>query len=248
MKARLVHRARRAATIVLTLHRPERRNALSQALAAELTAALVAVGDDEDVRAVVVTGAPPAFCAGLDLRELARNEQAADAYDVAWLEALYATIRGLPVPVIAAVNGAALAGGAALVTACDLAVAADSATFGYPGVRHGLVAPIVIPDLVAVVGLRRAQALLLTGATITAAEALEFGLVGAVVPDADVLNATLNQAAVIATSPRAAVAATKQALRVLSAPDLTPEQRRAVVTPVTLTGRARERIERFLDT
>ena len=131
---------------VLTLARADKRNALSRALIADLDAAVRRAADDPAARCVILTGDGPAFCAGMDLDEL-RSTLTADA-DVIWADAqrlaeLFDRIYSLPKPTIAAVNGAAVAGGAGLVTVCDLAVSVPTAKFGYPEVRRGLVAAMV---------------------------------------------------------------------------------------------------------
>jgi methylglutaconyl-CoA hydratase len=190
----------------VTLNRPACRNALSRALLADLTQTLQQLGQTETVRSVILTGASPAFCAGLDLREV---ESAADN-DNSPLLNLLETIDRLPQPVIAAVNGPAVAGGATLVSACDLALCAQSASLAYPGVRLGLVAPLVMTYLCRLVGERRAKYLILTGNTISAAEAATFGLVNEIVPDAELLKRARQYADLVVSCPAAAVAETKR--------------------------------------
>src|SRR5262249_36809879 len=151
----------------ITLNRPDRRNALSQPLIAALTEAFTRARDDKDARAVILTGAGTAFCAGMDLEELSRSVEEQDqqteavAQAAVWEDALrlarlYDLIYTLPKPTIAAVNGPAVAGGAGLVTVCDLAVAVPAARLGYPEVRRGLVAAMVMPHLLRHVGERTA--------------------------------------------------------------------------------------------
>ena len=130
--------------VVLTMNRPDRRNALSRGLIAALTDAFQRARDDAAVRCVVLTGAGPAFCAGMDLAELEETLQRREEGSPVWgdalrLASLYDLVYTLPKPTIAAVNGAAVAGGAGFVTVCDLAVSAPEARFGYPEVRRGLV-------------------------------------------------------------------------------------------------------------
>ncbi len=179
----LIRYESRGPAVVLTLNRPDKRNALSRALIADLTAAVIRAGDDPAARCVILTGAGSAFCAGMDLDEL-RSTLTADA-EVIWDDAirlaeLFDRIYALPKPTIAAVNGPAVAGGAGLVSVCDLAVAVPTAKFGYPEVRRGLVAAIVMPHLLRHVGERMARYLLLTGELIDAAEANRVGLINAV--------------------------------------------------------------------
>lgn len=177
----------RGRTAVITINRPDKRGALSRALIAGLQAAFDRAADDPQARCVIFTGIGPAFCAGMDLDEL--RGTLTDTADQVWddalkLSALYERIYTLPKPTIAAVNGTAVAGGAGLVSVCDLAVTVPGAKFGYPEVRRGLVAAMVMPHLLRHVGERMARWLLLTGELIDAAAAQHCGLVNAIVaPD-----------------------------------------------------------------
>ena len=183
----------RPPAVVLTLNRADKRNALNRGLITALSEAFQRAREDEAARCVILTGAGPVFCAGMDLAELAESlEQPREATPV-WedslrLAKLYDLIYTLPNPTIAAVNGAAVAGGAGLVTVCDLALAAPSAKLGYPEVRRGLVAAMVMPHLLRHVGERLARFLLLTGELIDALEALRAGLVNEISSPADLLN------------------------------------------------------------
>ncbi len=139
MSAELVLYEVRSPAAVLTLSRPDRRNALSRALIAALADAFARAVDDAAVRCVVVTGAGSSFCAGMDLAELQESltpqkEESPVWDDALRLATLYDRIYTSPKPTIAAVNGAAVAGGAGLVSVCDLAVCAPEARFGYPEV------------------------------------------------------------------------------------------------------------------
>ena len=200
-------------TRVLTLDRPERRNALSAGLIADLTKALRAVDDEQDIRCVIITGAPPAFCAGLDLEEVTASLDENSAFDASPLFEMYETVESIGTPVLAAVNGAVMAGGAALICSCDLAVFGEDATFGYPGIRGGLVAPIIIPSLMRLVGTRRALQLLLTGETISANDALAAGVANEVVSRARLMDRAFAIAAGFADIPHEAVRGTKAAIR-----------------------------------
>lgn len=204
---------------VLTLLRADKRNALSRELITELDSAIQRAANDPAVRCVILTGDGPAFCAGMDLEEL-RGTLTADA-EVIWGDAqrladLYDRIYSLPKPTIAAVNGAAVAGGAGLVTVCDLAVAVPSAKFGYPEVRRGLVAAMVLPHLLRHVGERTARHLLLTGELIDAAEAMRVGLVNKVVDANLLLDAALELARSCSEGGPQALSVTKELLKKFS--------------------------------
>lgn len=203
---------------VVTINRPDKRNALSRALIAALTAAFRRAADDPAARCVILTGTGPAFCAGMDLDELRGTvENAAEAElvwdDAAKLSALYSLIYELPKPTIAAVNGAAVAGGAGLMTVCDLAVSVPTAKFGYPEVRRGLVAAMVMPHLLRHVGERAARWMLLAGELIDAAEAQRIGLINAVVPPEQLMSTVERWAKLLAEGGPKALATTKDLLR-----------------------------------
>jgi methylglutaconyl-CoA hydratase len=206
---------------VLTLHRPQRRNALSRELIAALDAALARAAEDSAVRSVILTGAGPVFCAGMDLAELQESLGADPGASPIWDDALrlarlYDRIYRHPLPVIAAVNGSALAGGAGLVSVCDLAVAVPEARFGYPEVRRGLVAAMVMPHLLRLVGERTARYLLLTGETLSADEALRTGFLNQVAPAEQLLDVALDWARSLAEGGPLALTRTKELLGAFS--------------------------------
>jgi len=187
----------------LTLNRPEARNALSMRLMQALDAALVAIGDDPDIRAVIIGANGPAFCAGHDLREIRANPTRADYEAVfALCSCLMQRIVRLPKPVIARVHGVATAAGCQLVASADLAVAADTARFATPGVNIGLFCSTPMVALSRAVGRKAAMEMLLTGDLISAERAREIGLINRVVP-ADVLDDTAHALArqIAAKSP-----------------------------------------------
>jgi methylglutaconyl-CoA hydratase len=172
---------------VLVLNRPAQRNALNRAMVSRLGDALTHLSVDTSTRAVVLTGTGSVFCAGMDLKEAeeAGRGTQAEHLAVSDLQALADILHQLHVlnkPTVAALNGDAYAAGAGLITACDFIVASPGARIGYPEVKRGLVAAIVLHDLVRQVGDRRARALLLSGEPIAAAEAERWGLVNRVVP------------------------------------------------------------------
>ncbi len=178
---------------ILTLNRPDRRNALSRELVNALNDALGRLEFEPGIRAVVLTGAGPTFCAGMDLKEAAEagtgtEAEASAVDDSRAISDLIDATHKHPRPTIAALQGDALGGGAGLATACDFVLMAESARIGYPEVRRGMVAAIVVHDLVRQIGDRRARQLLLTGEPIDARTAESWGLVNRVVPEQDCLD------------------------------------------------------------
>jgi len=217
MTEALVEYEPRPPAVVLWLNRADKRNALSRGLIAALTAAIERARDDAAVRSVILTGRGSVFCAGMDLAELSETLEKPHESEKVWddalrLATLYDRIYSLPKPTIAAVNGAAVAGGAGLVTVCDLAVAVEEARLGYPEVRRGLVAAMVMPHLLRHVGERLARYLLLTGELIGAAEACAAGLVNAVVPADQLLERALQWSRALAEGGPLALARTKELL------------------------------------
>ncbi len=186
----------------ITLNRPEKRNALSLELIDELTGALRQLGDAEDVRAIVLAGAGPAFSAGHDLGEMVGRELAFYQRLFERCCVLMETIHRVPQPVIARVHGIATAAGCQLVASCDLVVASEEARFATPGVRIGLFCSTPMVPLVRAVGRKRALELLLTGEPIDARTAADWGLVNRVVP-AERLDAEVESlvSAIAAASP-----------------------------------------------
>ena len=170
----------------ITLNRPEKRNALNAAVIAGLKEKLREASQDEHVRVVVITGAGKDFCSGADLSALQKIAQASvdeNTEDARSLLDLFVLIRQIPVPVVAAVTGRALAGGCGLASACDIVLSSDSARFGYPEVKIGFVPAMVMAILRRNVSEKRAFELLTRGAEISAEEALEFGLVNHIFAD-----------------------------------------------------------------
>jgi enoyl-CoA hydratase/carnithine racemase len=185
-----------------TLNRPEKRNALSRRLLAELEQAQARTAADPAVRVVVLAAAGSAFCAGHDLGEMTgRSHEDYEELFGACARVMLG-LRRLPQPVIARVQGTATAAGCQLVAACDLAVAAEGATFATPGVKIGLFCTTPMVPLVRAVPRKAALEMLLTGAAIPARRALELGLVNRVVP-AEGLDAAVQEFvdAILAASP-----------------------------------------------
>ena len=174
------------AVALVTLNRPEKRNALNDALIEGLKRALAEADANESVRVVVLTGAGADFCSGADLAALKKISESSiteNLADAASLMELFALIRRVRAPVVAAVRGRALAGGCGLATACDLVLAAASARFGYPEVKIGFVPAMVMAILRRNVSEKRAFELITRGAEISAAEAERIGLVNRVFAD-----------------------------------------------------------------
>ena len=200
---------RHGAVVTVRLHRPHVLNALSSALLSELLAALRPLDSDPEVGCFVVTGSERVFAAGADIREMAGKsavEMAAEDYFADWEE--FADLR---TPKIAAVNGPALGGGCELAMMCDLVVAGESAVFGQPEIKLGVIPGIGgTQRLTRLVGRAKAMDLVLTGRTMDAREAGRCGLVSRVVPDDRVLPEALEAAATIASYGRTAVRAARE--------------------------------------
>ncbi|HTC23185.1 MAG TPA: enoyl-CoA hydratase/isomerase family protein [Gemmatimonadales bacterium] len=172
--------SRAAGVLTLTLHRPDKRNALSSELIAALTAAIADAELDPDVRVMLLRGAGPDFCAGADLAELLASVDRSPAdneADARRLGELFLALRALPKPVVAAVHGNAVGGGCGLATACDLILAQTGARFGYPEIRRGFVPAMVLTLLRRSVGEKIAFDLVTTGRLLSAEEACTAGLV-----------------------------------------------------------------------
>jgi enoyl-CoA hydratase/carnithine racemase len=176
----------RAGVVTLTLNRPAQFNALSEEMLAGLQTALDDIAADESVRCVVLAGAGRAFCAGHDLKQMRANPRQ-DYYEAlfAGCSRVMQGVVNLPVPVIARVHGMATAAGCQLVASCDLAVAAESATFAVSGINVGLFCSTPAVALSRNVAPKHAFDMLVTGRFIPAAEALSFGLVSRMAPDAE---------------------------------------------------------------
>lgn len=244
---------------LVTLNRPDRLNAMDDALIADLHAVLAALRVDEGCRVVVLTGAGRAFCAGLDVdyytsriadpvnRSPARRMQLQQS-----IAALVGTLRALPQPVIAAVNGAAAGGGMGLALACDLRVAADNATFHSAFIKLGLGGTDIGVSwlLPRIVGATKAFEIMLTGAPVPAADAAAIGLVNRVVPGEELADAACGLAAELAAHSPMGLWMTKEVMwsqlevgSLQAGLDL--ENRSQVVT--TLTADHAEAVRAFRD-
>ncbi len=198
---------------ILTMNRPDKRNALNQALTETLLEALRSADMDESVRSIVLTGAGPAFCAGADLSEF-KDLTPDNASLVEKRAELTMTLQGifmrLSKPVVTAINGAAMGGGAGLALGGDVAVMASTAKLGYPEVKHGIVAAVVLANLVRNVGRKAAFELVATGEPIDAARACALGMVNRVTAPEALIEQAIQFADAFAAVGRPAMAATKQ--------------------------------------
>lgn len=242
----------RAGVLRITLNRPEKRNALNPEMIDELTQVLLAAGEDASCGVVLLTGAGSAFCAGLDLGHLESLEHRSAVEhraDSARIAKLFRALYDCPRPTIAAVNGAAIAGGSGLATLCDFTLAVPRAKFGYTEVKIGFIPAIVSTFLVAQVGEKRARDLLLTGRIFEASEARALGLVNSVVEPEDLLPAAERLARQLLENSPEAMAATKRLLSANARAVLDAEMETAMEAnaEARLTGDFREGIRAFLE-
>jgi enoyl-CoA hydratase/carnithine racemase len=196
---------------ILTMNRPEKRNALDTELTQELLKELRVADAEGGVDAIVLTGAGQAFCAGADLGEFKelKDPQAAEARAELTMQ-LHLVFSKMTTPVVTAINGAAMGGGAGLAIAGDLAVMVRGAKIGYPEARHGIVAAIVMANLVRQIGPKAAFEMVALGEGIDADRALSLGMVNRVVTEGQLMEAALYFATKIAALPKAAMAQTKR--------------------------------------
>jgi enoyl-CoA hydratase/carnithine racemase len=231
----------RDGALVVTIDRPDAGNSLDPAVGRGLVEALGDAATNPDVRSVVITGAgEKIFCAGMDLKAFAAGEDMTPVGDGLRL------LGECPKPVIAAVNGIAVAGGFEVMMRADLVVAADHAKFGIPEVKRGLVAAGGGTRLPTRIPLQIALEMGLTGETFPASRALELGLINRVVPGPEVLDTALGLAALINANGPLAVQATKRLMREEVGPDNT-DHVRAVTAPVFASEDAREGATAFAE-
>ena len=235
----------------ITLNRPERRNALNPQMIAELTEALNA-SERCGCRVVILTGAGSAFCAGMDLENLKSfpdehpEEQRDDLGAFVWLmRRLY----DLTKPTIAAVNGAALAGGAGLAMQCDFTLATSSANFGYPEVKIGFIPAAVAVFLIHMTGEKQARSLLLSGRLFSSEEAVALGLVTEVTREGDLMARARAMATLLMKNSPEAMRDMKKLLSGLSKTRLDLDLRRALrwSERVRNNGDFREGIQAFIE-
>jgi 2-(1,2-epoxy-1,2-dihydrophenyl)acetyl-CoA isomerase len=206
--------ANKSGVQTITLHRPDVLNAFDEGLLVALAAAIREAESEENVRCVVITGAGRAFCSGQDLAELADSYRKNEPIDLERrLREMYnpiiVCIRAMEKPVVAAVNGVAAGAGCSLALACDLRIAAESASFMEAFINVGLVpdcaSTFMLPRLV---GISRAMELAFTGRRVSAPEALQIGLVNQVVPDSELTTETTKLAEKLASLPTRAIGLT----------------------------------------
>ena len=235
----------------ITLNRPEKRNAISTQMISEILGALDEI-EKTRARAVIITGAGKAFCAGMDLEMLqaiAQQTPSENQEDSRRFARLFRRIWSYTKPLIAAVNGHALAGGCGIATLCDFTLAVPEAKFGYTEVKIGFLPAIVSVFLTRQIGEKRSRDLLLTGRLIDAAEAKEFGLVNEIVP-AEKLNDRTNELAqlLISASP-ASVTRAKHLLTSGASVSLDSDLERAILenARIRCTPDFKEGIAAFLE-
>ena len=197
--------------VFLTLNNPERRNALSSAMMEELRRCLADAETSPEVKVVVIAARGPVFSSGHDLRELAQGDREDQTLVFALCTDLMESVRLLPKPVIASVQGLATAAGCQLVATCDLVVASEDAAFATPGVDIGLFCTTPAVALGRAVPAKVAMEMLLTGEPVSARDALKSGLVNRVVPGDDLHEATLALARKVASAPTSTVSMGKSA-------------------------------------
>lgn len=232
---------------ILTLNRPDKRNALSKALMEACCDQLDVLAQDKNQRVLILRGEGPVFCAGLDLEEarVTENVEQTARLVVRLLRSVYQ----LPLITVAVVQGAAVAGGAGLMSACDFVIAANDARIGYPEVKRGLVAASVMTLLRRQIRERDARELLLLGEMITAGRALEMGLINRVVPGDKLMETALAIARAALQAAPSALAQTKKLLDELSPCSLDQELDQALLYHLSArnSAEAREGMAAFLE-
>ena len=209
MTYQLLTAEKRDKAVVVTLNRPEKRNALSTDLRNEIDRYLEEMEADDSVSVVVVTGAGPVFCAGFDTKEF-ETTPPAEIFSGESSRRYHHRVQHFAKPLVAAVNGPAMGGGFDLAVLCDVRIAAETAAFGHPEIKFG--APTLFGPLAAIIGGGLARDLCLSGRRIDAQEALRIGLVSAVVPGERLLEEARAAARTIAEAPPATLRAVKASI------------------------------------
>jgi len=243
----------RSGVATVRMNRPDVHNAFDEALIIELTAALAAVGNDRNVRVIVLAGAGRSFSAGADLnwmRRMAENDFEANLAGARQLASLMRTLNSLPQPTVARVHGAAYGGAVGLIAACDIAVAADTAVFSLSEVRLGLIPSVISPYVIAAIGKRYARRYFLTAERFHAAEAERIGLVHRVVaPEA--LDSAVEDtvSALLLGGPRAQAAAKRLVTDFGDRPidDALVEETARRIAEIRATPEGKEGVAAFLE-
>jgi methylglutaconyl-CoA hydratase len=236
---------------LVTLNRPEKRNAITPQMMDELLRALDEI-ETGPARVAILTGAGKAFCAGMDIETLQASASATHGQhieDARRTAHLFRQLWGFPKPVIAAVNGAAIAGGCGLATLCDFTLAAREATFGYTEVKIGFIPAIVSVFLARQIGEKRARDLLLSGRIVDAAEAYELGLVSTVVAPESLMGRAYELANTLVAASPSSLMHTKRLL-IAGASEEVDGEIEAVITAsaeVRETSDFREGVTAFLE-
>jgi methylglutaconyl-CoA hydratase len=235
----------------ITLSRPEKRNAISTEMINDLMGALADV-ETNSTRVAILTGEGKAFCSGIDLaalKAIAAQSPEENLEDARRFARLLRRIWSFPKPTIAAVNGAAIAGGCGIATLCDFTLAVPEATFGYPEVRIGFLPANVAIFLMRQINEKLARDLLLTGRIIDAAEAQRMGLVTEITPAADLMLAAETLAAALIGSSPTSLLKTKKLLCDMAAPEVDRELELAIAESAQIRATAdfREGLASFLE-
>jgi methylglutaconyl-CoA hydratase len=205
--------------LTITLNRPDTHNAMTPAIVAELTRVFSELARGTEARVVVLTGRGRSFCAGADLTAMRAAADYTFEQNLADGHAIFdlmAAIDGCSLPVVGRVNGAAIGGGAGLVSCCDIAVAGAGATFGFSETRLGIVPAVISPFVIARIGPRHARELFLTGERFDAAHAQAIGLVNHVVDDAELDDAIAERVDALLMAAPEAQATAKELIRTIA--------------------------------
>jgi methylglutaconyl-CoA hydratase len=237
--------------VTITLNRPDKRNAISPEMIEELQGALGEV-ETSDARVLILTGAGKAFCSGMDLESLktiARQSPTDNVEDSRRMARMFRRLWSFPKTTIAAVNGAALAGGCGIATLCDFTLAVPEAKFGYTEVRIGFIPAIVSVFLTRQIGEKQARDLLLTGRIIEAAEAYRMGLVSRIAAAEQLISAANSLAATLVANSPTSLAKTKNLLYDMAVADLDRDLELAIVENAQIRSTAdfQEGLSSFLE-
>jgi methylglutaconyl-CoA hydratase len=219
----------------ITLNRPEIRNALNKVLITELTQAIHECDQDPEIRVIIITGQGKIFCAGADLaymQEIATYTHEQNIEDALLLGTLFETLDKCSKPTVALIKGGAYGGGVGLVAACDIAIASHDAKFALTEVRLGIIPAVISPYIIKAIGQRQARHYALTAQILSAADALQIGLVHYTVPDNqldETAHATIKN---LLKGSLAAQAATKQLFREIESRPITPELSQLTATAI----------------